>query len=185
LKAGDVLTLRRRLDSARLDELEQELWKIKIYLPAILGLIPRSDIRVMRGPHTALFTDTSINDFLTTAYRIGPQSERMGYRLEGARLSMKSSKQLLSEATSFGSIQVPPDGNPIVLMADRQTTGGYPKIAHVATVDLPVIAQCMPGETLRFTETTLAQAQQLDNQREEAFERLCQTLKPLRQLFEG
>ncbi len=185
LKAGDVLVMRRKLDSARLDELEQELWKIKVYLPAILGLIPRSDIRVMRGAHTPLFTDTSIDDFLTTEYRISAQSERMGYRLEGARLSTKSSKQQLSEATSFGSVQVPPDGNPIVLMADRQTTGGYPKIAHVATVDLPVIAQCMPGETLRFTETTLAQAQQLDSQREEAFGHLCQTLSPLRELFEG
>ncbi|MGP1615388.1 MAG: hypothetical protein ACTS5Y_10090, partial [Pollutimonas bauzanensis] len=74
---------------------------------------------------------------------------------------------------------------PIVLMADRQTTGGYAKIAHVATVDLPVIAQCMPGETLRFVETTLDHAQQLDSQREEAFGRLHQSLASLRQLFEG
>ncbi len=184
LKKGDVLTMRRVLDSAGLDELARELWKIKVYLPAILGLVPRADIRVMRGAHTDLFTEQSIIDFFAGGYRISPQSERMGYRLEGPRLSLKSSAQLLSEATSFGNIQVPPDGNPIILMADRQTTGGYAKIAHVATVDLPVIAQCMPGETLRFTETTLARAQQLDSQREEAFGRLHQTLAPLRQLFE-
>src|SRR5690606_1776916 len=110
-------------------------------------------------------------------------SERMGYRLQGAQLALRSSKQLLSEATGFGSVQVPPDGNPIVLMADRQTTGGYAKIAHVATVDLPIIAQSMPGDTLRFTEISLSQARQLDSQREEAFGRLHQALSPLRQLF--
>jgi allophanate hydrolase subunit 2 len=66
-------------------------------------------------------------------------------------------------------------------MADRQTTGGYAKIAHVATVDLPAIAQCMPGEHLRFRETSLQDAQRLDQQREQAFERLFQALAPLRQ----
>lgn len=185
LKPGDVLHLRRPPDSSRLDELEQELWKIKVYLPAILGLVPRAAIRVIRGAHTSMFTDTSIADFFSSDYRINSQSERMGYRLEGARLSLNSTTQLLSEATSFGSIQVPQDGNPIILMADRQTTGGYAKIAHTATVDLPVIAQSMPGETLRFTEVTLVQAQQLDSQREEAFGRLYLTLTPLRELFES
>ncbi|HUG57567.1 MAG TPA: biotin-dependent carboxyltransferase family protein [Candidimonas sp.] len=185
LQKDDILTMRSSIDIARLHDLEQELWKIKVYLPAILGLVPRAAIRVMRGAHTDLFTEASINDFFTGNYRISPQSERMGYRLEGTPLSLKSTTQLLSEATSFGTIQVPQDGNPIILMADRQTTGGYAKIAHVATVDLPVIAQCMPGESLRFTETTLAQAQQLDNQREEAFGRLYQTLTPLRALFES
>ncbi|PLC52434.1 carboxylase [Pollutimonas nitritireducens] len=184
LRKGDVLNMLSTLDAGVLDDLEHELWKIKVYLPAILGLVPRTGIRVMRGAHTGLFTDASIADFFAGDYRIGPQSERMGYRLQGPQLSLKSSTQLLSEATSFGSIQVPPDGNPIVLMADRQTTGGYAKIGHVATVDLPSIAQCMPGETLRFTEIALSQAQQLDGQREDAFGRLHQTLAPLRALFE-
>ncbi|NYT62686.1 biotin-dependent carboxyltransferase family protein [Alcaligenaceae bacterium] len=185
LKPGDILNLRRPLASSQLDELEQELWKIKVYLPAILGFVPRAAIRVMRGAHTAMFTDASIADFFSSSYRISPQSERMGYRLEGAHLSLNSTTQLLSEATSFGSIQVPQDGSPIILMADRQTTGGYAKIAHAATVDLPVIAQSMPGEALRFTEITLIQAQQLDSQREEAFGRLYLTLTPLRDLFES
>lgn len=184
LRKGDVFNMLGDLEASPLDDLEQELWSIKVYLPAILGLIPRASIRVMRGMHTKLFTDSSIADFFAGEYRISPQSERMGYRLQGPQLSLKSSTQLLSEATSFGSIQVPPDGNPIILMADRQTTGGYAKIGHVATVDLPVIAQCMPGETLRFTEIALDQAQQLDSQREEAFERLQQALAPLRALLE-
>lgn len=184
LRKGDVLNMLGELDASALDDLEQELWRIKVYLPAILGLVPRASIRVMRGAHTPLFTDGSIADFFAGEYRIGPQSERMGYRLQGAQLLLKSSTQLLSEATSFGSIQVPPDGNPIILMADRQTTGGYAKIGHVATVDLPVIAQCMPGETLSFTEIALTQAQRLDSQREEAFAQLHRNLSPLRALFE-
>ncbi|MGP1615389.1 MAG: biotin-dependent carboxyltransferase family protein, partial [Pollutimonas bauzanensis] len=113
LRKGDVLAMRRQPDSGRLAELEQELWKIKVYLPAILGLAPRTAIRAMRGAHTGLFTESSIAGFFAGDYRISPQSERMGYRLEGARLSLKSATQLLSEATSFGSIQVPPDGKPI------------------------------------------------------------------------
>ncbi len=184
LRKGDVLNMLGELDASALDDMEQELWKIKVYLPAILGLVPRASIRVMRGAHTPLFTDGSIADFFAGEYRIGPQSERMGYRLQGAQLLLKSSTQLLSEATSFGSIQVPPDGNPIILMADRQTTGGYAKIGHVATVDLPVIAQCMPGENLSFTEIALTQAQRLDSQREEAFAQLHRNLSPLRALFQ-
>lgn len=190
LKKDDEFAMLGTLDDGVLDDLEHELWKIKVYLPASLGLTsraktPPAQVRVMRGAHTHLFTDASVANFFAGEYRVSPQSERMGYRLQGPQLSLKSSTQLLSEATSFGSIQVPPDGNPIVLMADRQTTGGYAKIGHAATVDLPVIAQSMPGDTLRFTEITLAQAQELDARREEAFSRLHQALTPLRALLQG
>ncbi|HUH59409.1 MAG TPA: biotin-dependent carboxyltransferase family protein [Candidimonas sp.] len=186
LKKDDVFSMHASLQPyspQALDELEAELWKIQVYLPAILGLVPRAAIRVMRGEHTPMFTDTSIAHFLSAEFRVRPESERMGYRLQGPTLALRSRADLLSEPTCFGAVQVPPDGNPIILMADRQTTGGYAKIAHVATVDLPVIAQCMPGEALRFTEITLAQGQQLDGRREEAFGRLRQTLTSLRSLF--
>lgn len=183
LKKDDVLKLRHDIGAATLDDLARDLWRIKVYLPASLGQMPRAAIRVLRSAHTDLFVDTSVEDFFTNEYRVSPASERMGYRLEGTPLTLKSSTQQLSEATSFGSIQVPADGMPIILMADRQTTGGYAKIAHVAAIDLPVIAQCMPGENLRFSEITLTEAQQLDSQREEAFGRLQLTLNPLRDLF--
>ncbi|MFW7342220.1 biotin-dependent carboxyltransferase family protein [Pollutimonas sp. H1-120] len=183
LRAGDVLHPRVRLDEGGLDQLARELWDIRVYLPAILGLAPRAALRAMQGAHTGLFTDKSIDDFFASEYRISPQSERMGYRLQGNTLELKSSAQLLSEATSFGSVQVPPDGKPIVLMADRQTTGGYAKIAHIASVDLPAIAQCMPGDTVRFTPIGLEQAQELDAQRETAFEQLRQALGPVRRLL--
>jgi antagonist of KipI len=183
LQAGDVLPQRVPLDDGKLDSLAQELWSIKIYLPALLGLTPRAALRAMRGAHTSLFTDRSVDDFFASEYRISPQSERMGYRLQGTTLNLKSSAQLLSEATSFGSVQVPPDGKPIVLMADRQTTGGYAKIAHIASVDLPAIAQCMPGDSVRFTPIELEHARALDAQREATFEQLRQSLAPLRRLL--
>ncbi len=183
LKKGDQLTLRTALSEQGLETLATNLWNVTIYLPATLGLTSRSTIRALRGEHSRLFTAQSIRQFFGADFHISPHSNRMGYRLEGDRLALTKPQQLLSEATSFGTVQVPADGNPIILMADRQTTGGYPKIAHVATVDLPLLAQCMPGETLSFTEIELASAQLLDSQREEAFGRLHQALASLRDLF--
>lgn len=183
LKKDDILVMRaplRRHSPHALDDLEAGLWKIKVYLPAILGLMPRAAIRVMRGEHTHLFNDASVADFFSCEFRVRPESERMGYRLEGPALTLRKRADLLSEPTCFGAVQVPPDGNPIILMADRQTTGGYAKIAHVATADIPVIAQSIPGATLRFTEITLAQGRQLDEQRELAFAHLRETLSSVR-----
>jgi antagonist of KipI len=91
----------------------------------------------------------------------------MGFRLEGAEIRLERPLELLSEAVSFGTIQVPPGGRPIVLMADRQTTGGYPRIAEVAAVDLHLLAQLKPGDGLRFELVSLAQAQALYLRREQ------------------
>ncbi len=85
----------------------------------------------------------------------------MGYRLEGAALELSRSHEMLSEAVTFGTIQVPPDGKPIILMSDRQTTGGYPRIAAVATVDLPRLAQMSPGEVVTFQSIDLDEAHRL------------------------
>jgi antagonist of KipI len=85
----------------------------------------------------------------------------MGYRLEGVELPLRNPVELLSEGVAFGTVQLPPDGMPIVLMADRQTTGGYPRIGEVASVDLPLIAQLKPGDRLRFRPITVDDAQQL------------------------
>ena len=96
----------------------------------------------------------------------------MGYRLDGPGLALREPLEMISEAVAFGTVQVPPDGNPIVLMADRQTTGGYPKIADVASVDLPLIAQTVPGDTVRFERISLDEAQALYLDRERAFARI-------------
>lgn len=180
LRKGDTLPLNTRLRTDSLDALAAELNSMSIYLPSTLANNPRPRLRVMRGPHTELFTDDALRALFSSAYRIANESDRMGYRLQGPSLPVHENRQLLSEGASFGSIQVPSDGLPIVLMADRQSIGGYPKIGHVASVDLPQLAQQMPGEEVRFEEIGLAQAQQLDNLREQALSRLSASLDGLR-----
>jgi antagonist of KipI len=90
----------------------------------------------------------------------------MGYRLEGVDLELERPLDLLSEAVAFGTIQLPPSGKPIVLMADHQTTGGYPRIGEVASVDLPLMAQLRPGDHVRFRPVSLKEAQHLYLERE-------------------
>ena len=118
-------------------------------------------IRIIPGGEWGAFTEEARHSLLNSQYRIGTDSERMGYRLQGEALPLEHPLELLSEAVTFGTVQVPPSGPPIVLMADRQTTGGYPRIAHVISADLPLLAQRLPGETVRFELTTLEHAQRL------------------------
>ncbi|MGN7471204.1 biotin-dependent carboxyltransferase family protein [Brevibacillus sp. SAFN-007a] len=117
-------------------------------------------VRVMRGEEFAYFSEASRRQFFATPYRLAAQSDRMGYRLDGPELALESPLELISAAVSAGTIQVPPNGQPIMLLADRQTVGGYPKIAHVATVDLPIVAQLRPGDRVQFQEVSLREAQQ-------------------------
>lgn len=107
-------------------------------------------LRVIMGPHENRFTEASRRVFSRTRYVVTPDSNRMGYRLDGTRLEYAGRKELLSDATPMGSVQVPPSGAPILLMADRQTTGGYPKIATVITADLPLAGQLAPGDWIEF-----------------------------------
>jgi urea carboxylase len=130
---------------------------------------PIRPIRVTTGREQPHFAPEGLAAFLSTPYRVGAQSERMAYRLEGATLERRTSGDILSEAVAFGTVQVPPDGQPIVLMADRQSSGGYPRIAQVASVDLPRLAQVMPGESVRFEAVELAHAQHLLRQRAQHF----------------
>jgi antagonist of KipI len=129
------------------------------------GMMPdyRPDpvIRVVEGPQMHWFDPESVADFFTGTFRVLPQSDRMGYRLQGEPLRLAAPSEMISEPVAFGTVQVPPDGNPIVLMADRQTTGGYPKIAQVITVDLPLMAQVPIGGSVRFRPVSLREAQEL------------------------
>ncbi|TRZ36178.1 biotin-dependent carboxyltransferase family protein [Niallia circulans] len=129
-------------------------------------------IRVLKGGEFELFTKESQEHFFKGEYQITPNSDRMGFRLQGAPLEMKEPLELISEPVTNGTIQVPKDGNPIVLLADRQTTGGYPKFAQVATVDLPLLAQKKPGEKIRFKEISLEEAEQLYIRQEQHLEKL-------------
>lgn len=115
---------------------------------------------VVMGPQEACFTAESRAAFLSCEYTVRPVSDRMGYRLEGVALKYRAQFELLSEGLTMGAIQVPADGQPIVMMADAPTSGGYPKIGTVISADLPLLAQCMPGKSrLRFRKTTVGRAQ--------------------------
>jgi antagonist of KipI len=126
-------------------------------------LLPRyrspATLRVVPGPQQDFFPDASLATLTSSPYAITPQSDRMGYRLTGPKVVRKRSAKFISDCTTMGALQVPQDGQPILLMADRQTTGGYPKIAVVITVDLPLAAQLAPGDTITFVPCTVAQAQ--------------------------
>jgi allophanate hydrolase subunit 2 len=139
----------------------------------------------VKGPHWDLFSEQSARDFVTSGFRISPQSDRMGYRISGPRLAVKKPTQILSEATAFGAVQVPHGGDPIVLMADRQTMGGYPKIAYVVSADLPSLAQSRPGEQVHFNLVSLEQAQTLDKARDAAFTELHARLASVREILSG
>jgi antagonist of KipI len=119
-----------------------------------LGLIGRADplpVRVVPGRHWPMFPVAVREQLDAEVFRVGADSDRMGFRLEGTVLATRRGHdETLSEGVPCGAVQVPPGGRPIVLMADRQTTGGYPVIANVISADLPSLAQMRPGESLMF-----------------------------------
>ncbi|WNQ14064.1 biotin-dependent carboxyltransferase family protein [Paenibacillus aurantius] len=117
------------------------------------------EIRVMPGGQYHWLEEAGRKAFFESEFKVLPQSDRMGYRLSGTPLYMAKPQELLSEPVAFGTVQVPPDGHPIVLMADRQTTGGYPKVAQVMTADLPLLAQASIGSRIRFRLVDLKEAQ--------------------------
>lgn len=117
-------------------------------------------IRVLSGTEFDRFDAPSIETFFNETYTLTKDSDRMGFRFNGAALSLKEPFELLSEGVTFGTVQVPSSGQPIILMADRQTTGGYPKIAQVITADLPTLAQMQPNATVQFEKITFEQAEQ-------------------------
>jgi len=119
------------------------------------GLGPARPIRVLPGPQDDYFTPEALDRFFANPYRLAPRSDRMGYRLDGPPLTHAKGFNIVSDGIEMGAIQVPGDGKPILLMADRQSTGGYPKLGYVIRADLPRLAQCRAGETLRFERATI------------------------------
>ena len=128
-------------------------------------------LRIVRGTDWDRFTAGAQRSLLEGAFSVMPDSDRMGLRLDGPSLDRTDAGDLTSEAVAPGTLQVPPDGKPILLLGDCQTIGGYPKIAHVITVDLPIAAQLWPGAVVRFHQVSLDEAQELLREREEDFAR--------------
>ena len=119
-------------------------------------------IRVVLGPQEDHFDPASIRTFVENEYKVTPQLDRMGVRLEGLALAhvSKAAADIVSDGVTPGSIQVPGNGQPIILLADAQTVGGYPKIATVISADLPRLGQAKPGETIRFAAVSLREARE-------------------------
>ena len=115
-------------------------------------------VRILPGPHLDSFVADALDVLQASPYRINPQSNRMGFRLEGASLAQTRDTEMISDATPMGALQVPASGHPILLMADRQTTGGYPTIATVITADLGLAGQLAPGDSISFVVCSPAEA---------------------------
>jgi antagonist of KipI len=128
-------------------------------------------LRIVPGTHWDHFPPEAQGSLVTSSFAVTADSDRMGARLDGPELKRIDATDLLSEAVAPGTLQVPPNGKPILLLGDCQTIGGYPKIAHVISVDLPIAAQLWPGDAVRFHEASLAEAQDLLREREKDFAR--------------
>jgi antagonist of KipI len=129
------------------------------------------NLRFVRGVDWSRFTASTIQRLTSEAFAVSPDSDRMGVRLDGPELKREDETDLISEAVAPGTIQVPPSGKPILLLGDCQTIGGYPKIAHMITVDLGVAAQLRAGDSVRFSEVSLQDAHRLLVERERDLER--------------
>jgi antagonist of KipI len=118
----------------------------------------RALIRIMPGPQTDWFASAVQRQLADVSFQLSPRSNRMGYRLQGPPLQRSREDELISEPVGIGAIQIPSAGEPILLMADRQTAGGYPKIGHVITADLPLAGQLAPGDSIQFEWCTRQEA---------------------------
>lgn len=118
-------------------------------------------IRVLLGPQEDAFAEEGLSTFLGTPYTVSKEFDRMGCRLEGKPILHKTDGNIISDGIVNGAIQVPTTGQPIIMLAERQATGGYTKIATVISVDLPVIGQCCPGDSIRFQAVSIDEAHRL------------------------
>ncbi|MBS4192637.1 biotin-dependent carboxyltransferase family protein [Bacillus sp. FJAT-49705] len=146
-------------------------FKWTVNYDALVNLQQTQTIRVIRGTEFNRFDEKSKRTFFNEPYTLTTQADRMGYRMEGPPLSLAEKFELLSEGVTHGTIQVPPNGQPIILMADRQTTGGYPKIGQIISADLPSLAQLQPTAKIHFkqisheeAETELLKKEQIINE---------------------
>lgn len=170
LRAGDALPLRR--DMVGHADRQLKSW----------DLDPPDRVRVLPGPQRDYFSDAEFESFINANYTVGGNSNRMGLRLSGRAIKHCRGANIVSDATAPGSIQIPGDGQPIVLLADRQTTGGYPKIATVISADIPALGRLRSGASFSFVPVTLDQAvearRQLMAQTEGFASRLVRVTEP-------
>ena len=152
LKKGDKLNLINSNSSIPI--LNNNFDYTKHYIPQENEIT----LRIILGPHDDYFNQNQINKFLSSEYKITPQSNRIGYRLSGSQIKHANKSDIISEGGALGSIQIPGEGQPIILLQDRGTTGGYPKIATIATVDIPKLAQAQPGQVIKFEKIDIEES---------------------------
>ncbi len=155
LKKGD------RIDFNNTQRSNNSIPKIKIARSIIPKYSNFPTVRIVKGSEYNDLTALSEQNFLSQSFKVSANSNRMGYRLEGTELHLLEKKELISSAVDFGTIQLLPDGQLIILMADHQTTGGYPKIANVIEKDLPLVAQLGAGDGIGFHLVSIEEAENL------------------------
>ena len=172
LKAGDVLALNPL--GIKVESIASKAAHPR-FIPEYSSKIT---LRVVLGPQDDYFTSEGIETFLNTPYTVTNECDRMGYRLEGEAIAHKDGGDIISDGIVMGAVQVPGNGKPIILMADRQTTGGYTKIATVISADLPLVSQARPGNTLHFQAVSVEEAQEILFRQEGLMKQFQEELQP-------
>ena len=147
--------------------------------PALPLAVGEQSIRVILGPQQEYFTEEAVTALLNSEFRVSKDADRMGMRLDGPLLQHRAGWDIVSDAIATGSIQVPGSGQPIILLADHQTTGGYPKIATVISADLPVVGRRRSGDAIRFVAVSIETAEGLYREQERWVAELIAGLEPL------
>jgi biotin-dependent carboxylase-like uncharacterized protein len=169
LRAGDLLPL----------GLAEAPERAELHLPNPPPAAEEAPIRIVLGPQDEYFTDAALARLLEAEFRVSRNADRMGMRLDGPALSHRGGWDIVSDAIATGAIQVPGSGQPILLLADHQTTGGYPKIATVVSGDLAVVARRRPGDPLRFAAVSVEEAERLARDAERRLAALAAALEPV------
>ncbi|MFS0574125.1 biotin-dependent carboxyltransferase family protein [Sporosarcina sp. 179-K 3D1 HS] len=149
-----------RQNQAVLDQLKISPAKWSVRYDEVLRFGKEQKIRVVHGTEFDRFDEASRHRLVNESYTLTTDADRMGFRFKGPSLSLEDKFELLSEGVTYGTVQIPSNGQPIILMADRQTTGGYPKIAQVISADLPTLAQLQPNANVRFQAISFEEAEQ-------------------------
>ena len=173
LRAGDVIGLRHP-EKGQQDLSWRWVPERQLSVPTDSGI---TKVRVVPGPQEEMFTEEGIRTFYESAYEISSHSDRMGFRLSGPAVASKNGYDILSDGIVNGSVQISGAGEPIVMMADRQTTGGYAKIASLINVDIPLFAQLRPGQEVMFVRCTVQEAQKLMREADRKWKEHCRILE--------
>ncbi len=168
LQAGDALPLKAAAASDGGD----------LQIEGAAALYGEGPIRVVLGPQQDRFTAEGIAAFLGGEYRVTKEADRMGMRLEGPAIAHTRGADIASEGIANGAVQVPGNGQPIILLADRQTTGGYTKIATVISADLPRLGAMQPGAALRFAQVSVAEAEAIRRRQQADLQALLAAMRP-------